>query len=104
MANLKIDEIQITPVKSKDGLVAFASCVLNNQFYLGNVAVYSSPSSPDGYRLVYPVKTLSNGRTIPCVHPITRDAGNAIQNAVIVEYKKLMEKVVKIDEKNNPCM
>ena len=61
MSEIVVSEIQIIPVKPKDGLVAFATCLIYNQLYLGNIAVYSSPTSVDGYRLVYPSKTLKNG-------------------------------------------
>ena len=56
-----ITEIQIIPLKPKDGLVAFASCVINDQLYLGNIAIYSSLGSCDGFRLVYPAKVLPTG-------------------------------------------
>lgn len=84
-------EIQIIPVKPKDGLVAFASCVVNNSLYIGNIAIYTSPTNPEGYRLVYPLKTLPNGKEINCVHPITKEAGDTISKAIIRKYKRLFK-------------
>ena len=89
MSELLISEIQIIPVKPKDGLVAFASCVINNSLYIGNIAVYTSPTNSEGYRLVYPSKVLPNGKEINCVHPINKEAGEAISHAVIRKYKAL---------------
>ena len=56
MNKLNITEIQILPVKPQNGLVAFASCVIDGQFYFGNIAIYTSFSDPSGFRLIYPTK------------------------------------------------
>lgn len=95
MSELVVSEIELTPVKFKDGLTAFASCVINNQFYLGNLAIYSSPSSPDGFRLVYPSRTLNNGKQLNIVHPINKETGLLIQKRIIEQYLKLMEDLAK---------
>ncbi|HDP36500.1 MAG TPA: hypothetical protein ENN27_01320 [Candidatus Atribacteria bacterium] len=91
MSELVVSEIQIIPVKPKDGLVAFASCIINNQLYLGSIAIYTSPSSPLGYRLAYPSRTLNNGTRISIAHPINKEAGFAIQKQIVEQYLKLME-------------
>jgi len=98
MCELLISEIELTPIKFKDGLVAFASCVINNQFYLGNLAVYSSPSAPDGFRLVYPSRVLNNGKQLNIVHPITKEVGLVIQKQIVEQYLKLMENLTKGEE------
>ena len=90
---IKLSEIQIVPIKPNNGLVAFASFVVDNSFFVGDVAIHSSPSTEDGFRLVYPDKMLPNGKRIQCVHPITKIAGEAVHNAVINKYQELMEKV-----------
>lgn len=92
MNELVVSEVQIVPVKPKEGLLAFVSFVINNQLYLGNIAIYTSPSALDGFRLVYPSKILPNGKQIQCVHPISREVGDAIHNAIIRRYKQLLEK------------
>jgi len=92
MSELEISEIQIIPVKPKDGLVAFASCVINNSLYIGNIAIYTSPSKPEGFRLVYPSKTLPNGKDINCVHPINKEAGELISKAIIGKFKQIVSK------------
>jgi stage V sporulation protein G len=92
MGNISISEIQIVPVKPNNGLVAFASCVVNNSLYIGNIAIYTSPLSRNGFRLVYPAKVLPNGKEINCVHPINRETGAAITAAVINKYERLLMK------------
>ena len=56
---MKLTEIQIVPVKPKDGLIAFVSFVINDSFFVGDVAIYSRLNQ-ESYRLVYPIKTLFN--------------------------------------------
>lgn len=85
---ITLSEIEISPVKFNKGLVAFASFTLNNQFYVGNIAIYTTLDGY-GYRLVYPAKTLTNGKQIKLFHPITRGAGKVIRDAVIEKYRNL---------------
>lgn len=92
MDEIVISEIQIIPVKPKDGLVAFASCIINNQFYIGNIAIHTSPASPDGFRLVYPMKIMATGKELNCVYPINRETGDAVSKAVVTKYKELLTK------------
>lgn len=99
MQEIIISEIQLIPLKPKDGLVAFASCVINNQFYIGNIAIYTSPFSPDGFRLVYPSRAI-NGSQLSIVHPINREAGFIIQKQIVEKYIKLIENLTKGENKN----
>ena len=92
MSELYISEIQIIPVKPRDGLVAFACCVVNNALYIGNIAIYTFPTNPEGYRLVYPVKVLPNGKEIHCVHPINKGAGELISKAIIGKFREIISK------------
>ena len=89
MGKIEISEIQIVPVKPKDGLLAFASCVINNQLYLGNIAIYTLLGKDD-FRLVYPSKVLPTGKQINCVHPINRETGDRIKGAIIMKFRELM--------------
>ena len=92
MDKLEISEIQIIPIKPREGLVAFASCIINNFLYIGSIALYTSPSKPESFRLVYPSKTLPNGKEISCVHPINKKAGEFISIKIIEKYKEIMSK------------
>jgi len=76
----KISEIQIIPVKPKDGLVAFASFVLDKKYYVGSVAVFTRLNS-SGFRLVYPAKKVGD-RNINIFYPINTETGESIEKAV----------------------
>ena len=83
----RITEIQIIPVKPKDGIVAFASFVLDECLYLSSIAVMTRPTG--GYRLVYPTKKVGP-RDIHIFHPISRDFAQIIEKNVIEKLEKGM--------------
>lgn len=93
MSGLSVSEIQIIPIQPKNGLVAFASAVINGHLAIGNVAIYTSPGSPDGFRLVYPTKISTTGKQLNCFRPITKESGDALHKAIIEEYKRIIEKL-----------
>ncbi len=99
MSEIVVSEIQIIPIKPKDGLVAFASCILNNQFYIGDIAIYTRPDGQD-YRLVYPCKILPNGKRINCFHPINREAADRVTKAILTVFRDLTEKVANREGKS----
>ena len=92
MSDLTISEVQVSPIKHKEGLIAFASCVINNSIYISNIAIYTSPTTPDGYRLAYPTRTLGNSKRINIFHPINRETGEVIKKAILRKYEELMSK------------
>jgi DNA-binding cell septation regulator SpoVG len=101
MKEFVISEIQITPIKPQGSLVAFASCVVNEALYIGDIAIHSSLTNTEGFRLVYPDKTLLSGKKLNCVYPINRESGAIISGAIIGEYKKLILKVWRKSEEGN---
>ncbi len=96
METIQISEIQIIPIKPREGLVAFASCIINNFLYIGSIGIYTSPSKPGSFRLVYPSKTLPNGKAVSCVHPINKKSGEFISIEIIEKYKEIMSKAKSI--------
>ena len=85
----RITEIQITPIKPQDGLVAFASFVLDNSLYLGSVGIVTRPQG--GYRLVYPTKRAGN-KDFNVFHPINRTFAELVEREVIKRYEDVMKK------------
>ena len=96
---IKLTEIQIVPVKPNNGLVAFVSFVLDDSFFVGDVAIYSRIDQ-QGYRLVYPAKTLFNGLKINCFKPINKPAADEIERQVLADFEKLIEKAKKTEGTN----
>lgn len=85
---MKITEIQIIPIKPKEGLVAFASVVVENSVYLGSIGVYTRINGT-GYRITYPTKKIG-GKNINIYHSINRETSKAIEEAIISETEKIL--------------
>ena len=83
----KISEIQVIPVKPKEGLIGFASFVLDEKYYLSSVAIYTRLDG-SGYRLVYPTKKVGE-RNINIFHPINREVAEAIEEEVVKKVNEL---------------
>ncbi|MCX6808009.1 MAG: septation protein SpoVG family protein [Patescibacteria group bacterium] len=77
---MKISEIQIIPVKANEGLVAFASCVLDDSYFIGSIAIFTRLAG--GYRLVYPTKKIGD-KNLNYHHPISREASQSLEEAII---------------------
>ena len=87
----EITEVSIIPMQRKedDGLRGLASCVINNKFYIGSIGIYTKLKG--GYRLTYPNKK-SGANSINIFHPIDKELGNNIEQAIIKEYENLLTK------------
>ena len=86
---MKITEINIIPIKPNEGLIGFASVVLENGLYLGSIGVYSRLDGT-GYRITYPTKKVG-GKDLNIYHPINRDLGKTIEDAIIAKARELFE-------------
>ena len=86
---LLITEVNVTPIKPQDGLVAFASVVLEESIYLSSIAVYTRPDG--SYRLLYPTKKLGE-RIVNLFHPISREASKQIEAAIFKRCEEIYEK------------
>lgn len=95
--NISISEIQIVPIKPQDGLVAFASFVLNESLYLGSIGIVTRPQG--GYRLVYPTKKVSI-RNINIYHPINKSFAESIEKEVISKFEDVMKNHDRYDSFN----
>jgi len=91
MIESKITEVTIIPIKPKNGLVALASCVIDDKLYLGSIGIYTKLKG--GYRLTYPNKKVGEN-AINLYHPITKDCGDAIEKAIVDRYEELMTQAV----------
>lgn len=83
MSASKISEIEITPIRAQNGLVAFASVLLDKKIRLNSIGIYTKLSG--GYRLTYPTKGAFN-----IFNPITKEVSQAIESTVIERYHQLL--------------
>lgn len=85
---MKVSEVNIAPIKPSNGLVAFASVVLDDSLYLGSIGVHSRLDG--SFRITYPTKKLGN-KELNLYHPINRDVGNLIEQAVVSKCQQLFK-------------
>jgi len=85
---MKITEIQIIPIKPREGLVAFASVVVENSLYLGSLGIYTKLNGSD-YRITYPTKKIGK-KNINIYHPINKETSKVIEEAIISEAEKIL--------------
>ncbi len=83
---MRITELHIHPVTPHRGLVAFANLVLEDQLFLGSIAVHERLDG-NGYRITYPTK--GKGYLF---HPIRRPLSKALEQAIIHEVKTVLSK------------
>lgn len=84
----KISELQIVPVKPKDGLIGFASFVLDEKYYVSSIAIFTRRDG-SGYRLVYPTKKVFLS-DINIFHPINASVGKTIETEVMKKVNELV--------------
>jgi len=81
-AGIQVSEVKIRLVNNgADGLLGWASCVVNGMLYLNNIAVRRGP---DG-RLVlhYPIKRSRSDKKYFFFNPITREARRILDDAIL---------------------
>lgn len=89
MSDVKIEELQLVPVKFKKGLTFFASCVLDGRYFVGDIAIYSLKDG-SGFRCVYPTKILKNSQKIPIFHPVNKKVNDQIQEEISKRARELL--------------
>ncbi|HSX29687.1 MAG TPA: septation protein SpoVG family protein [Candidatus Saccharimonadales bacterium] len=85
---MKITEVEVVPIKPTGGLVGFASCIIDDWLYIGSIAIHARLRG--GYRLVFPTRRIGDGQ-IHYFHPITRDVGRVLEDAIITKCVELFD-------------
>jgi DNA-binding cell septation regulator SpoVG len=87
---MHVTEVDITFVKPKDGLVAFASVVLDDQIFLSGIAIHQKLVG-SGHRLTYPTRKVGDTQ-FSLFHPIRKPIGLVIEEAIFEKLKDVMSK------------
>ncbi|MFC1496292.1 hypothetical protein ACFL52_02640 [Candidatus Margulisiibacteriota bacterium] len=97
---LKIDELEIIPLRPQKGRIAVISFVLNGALKISNISIYTRPQG--GFRLVYPTKMMPTGYEEACFKPITREMAQVFDEVLIESYKAfIMDKAIEDDIKES---
>lgn len=86
---MKISEVQIELIKPNNGLIGFASLVIDDNFYLSSIAIHKK-LNVEGYRLTYP-----NKGHFTIFHPINRQTSTQVEAAIFGKLNDVMKKVVR---------
>lgn len=87
---MKISEVNIILIKPKDGLIGFASIVVDDALYLGSIGIHQKLNG--GFRLTYPTKN-SGMHQGNIFHPINGMTGKLIEGAIFNKLNDVMKKV-----------
>jgi len=95
LEEITISEVVFYPIRpTPKGLIGFISCTYNNQLALNSIAVYTRPSG-NGIRILFPSRSLANGKTVSIYYPINRGVACVITAAIEKKINEVMEKVKK---------
>ena len=84
---VEVSEVKIRLVdEGGDGLVGWASCVVNGALYLNNIAVRRGRDGE--FLLTYPSKRSRSDQKYFYFNPITREAKRAIDEAILGKLKR----------------
>jgi len=84
---MKLSKIKIKKVSPDKGLVAFASCVIDDSLYIGNIAVFTRLGETERLRLVFPVKEAGQNK-ISVFYPLTAELYYLLEQAITDKYKE----------------
>lgn len=91
----KISEIVFFPIKATArGVVCFVSFTYSNIFRINDCAIVSRKEG--GFRIVYPLRILPNGKTINSVYPLSAEIAKPIEDFILTEYDKFIKEKAKI--------
>ena len=83
---MQITEVQIEFIKPNNGLIAFASLVIDGNIYLSSIAIHKKLTE-EGYRITYPSKG-----SFSIFHPINKTTSKQIEEAIFKKLKEVMSK------------
>ncbi|OGJ21954.1 MAG: hypothetical protein A3J60_02180 [Candidatus Pacebacteria bacterium RIFCSPHIGHO2_02_FULL_46_9] len=91
---MQISEVQVVPIKPNNGLVGFASCVIDGNLYVGSIGIFTRLQG--GYRLTYPTKKTPSGN-VGVVYPINKETSHAIESVILAKFEEVTNQYVRHD-------
>ena len=83
---MQITEINIEFIKPHNGMIGFASLVIDGNIYLSSIAIHKKLQSEE-CRITYPSKG-----SFSIFHPINKTTSKQIEEAVFKKLKEVMSK------------
>lgn len=95
---MRISDVQITLVSPKNGLIGFASMLIDEAMYISGIAIHQKLNG-SGYRLTYPTRK-SGARDFDLFHPINKQASRIIEQAIFQKLKDVIHESRNNDRHN----
>lgn len=83
---MQITEINIEFIKPNNGMIGFASLVIDGNLYLSSIAIHKKLNEEE-YRITYPSKG-----SFSIFHPINKTTSKEIEEAIFKKLKEVMSK------------
>jgi DNA-binding cell septation regulator SpoVG len=81
-----VSEVQIEFINPSNGMIAFASIVINDSIYLSSIAIHKKLNT-EGYRITYPNK--GKGQ-FSIFYPINKEVSKQIEEAIFNKLNDVM--------------
>lgn len=85
---MEITDVQITPIKPKNGLIAFANVVIDGCIHLGFIGIHTKLDG-SGYRLTYPTKK-AGVKDLNIYYPASKEMSKMIEEAIFAKVDKIL--------------
>jgi len=85
---MKVTDVQITPIKPREGLVGFANVAIDDSIHLGFIGIHTKLDG-SGYRLTYPTKK-AGVKDLNIFYPLNKEMSKIIEEAVIAKAEKVL--------------
>jgi DNA-binding cell septation regulator SpoVG len=84
-----VTEVKLRFVEDgRDGLIGWASCLLNGTVVLNNIGVRRGREG--GLFLTYPNKVSATGTRLTLFHPVSSDAAAILESAIVGKVRELI--------------
>jgi DNA-binding cell septation regulator SpoVG len=94
MASNLVTKVEIVPIIPKAGHIAFANIVLEDKIALNSIGIHTCLRR-SGFRLLYPTKTLPNGKVIQTYYPVNKRVADEIQDTILSQYEELLNNIAR---------
>jgi DNA-binding cell septation regulator SpoVG len=84
---MKITRVEIEFINPSNGLIAFASIVIDGSIFLSSIAIHKKLNA-EGYRITYP----SKGQ-FSIFYPINKEVSRQIEEAIFEKLEEVKNKV-----------
>lgn len=85
---MKIEKVEILPVKPNNGLIGFAHLFFEEGLFLGSIGIFKKLNDK-GFRLTYPSRKIGD-RELTIFHPITKECSQKFENLIFEQAHRYL--------------